>query len=92
MRDDQPCDEGWESADPGAGNFFPNPCVRCHWSREDHERYEARRDTANEVLGAINDELERHGLSAVRTKNRRGDEFAYTIITIPRVTPNADAI
>lgn len=79
----EPCVEGWESTEPGAGNFKPDPCVRCGWSREDHSKLEARRDTANEVLIAINETLAIHGLSAVRTQNRRGDEFAYTVIALP---------
>jgi hypothetical protein len=38
----EPCHEGWESADPGAGSFSPNPCVRCEWSQADHANREAQ--------------------------------------------------
>lgn len=39
----KPCRDGWESADPGAGSFTPNPCVRCGWSAEDHAKFESIR-------------------------------------------------
>lgn len=77
----EPCADGWESADPGAGSFSPNPCVRCEWSREDHAKVENDRAIRNEVLVAVNDALEAHGLSIAR--GRIDGEDVYQVLPLP---------